>query len=122
MKFNDKDIKQKLTSTLRFPSTYKKGKQSFTSFPHPLFLSFHRSIDVMSRHNFSVLLSNLLGLIVVLAIETILNILVCTRQSSTPKTAYRRYLRTVFHTLNFYEFLPENDSKYVHVHFISNLH
>lgn len=68
-------------------------------------------MEVMNRHNFSVLLASLLGLIVVLAIETILNILVCTRQSATPKTAYRRYLRTVFHVFNFYEFLPENDSK-----------
>lgn len=65
----------------------------------------------MSRYNYSILLSNLIGLIVVLAIETILNILVCTRQSSTPKTAYRRYLRTVYHVFNFYEYLPENDSK-----------
>lgn len=70
-------------------------------------------MTVMSRHNFSVLLSSLLGLIVVLAIETILKILVCTRQSSTPKTAYRRYIRTVFHVFNFYEYLPENDSKWV---------
>lgn len=70
-------------------------------------------MEVLSRQQFSVLLCSLMGLIVVLAVETILNILVCTRQSATPKTAYRRYLRTVFHVFNFYEFLPENDSKLV---------
>lgn len=72
-----------------------------------------RAILIIAKNNFSVLLSSLLGLIMVLAIETILQILVCTRQSSTPKTAYRRYLRTVYHTFNFYEYLPENDSKWV---------
>lgn len=65
----------------------------------------------MNKYNFSVLLASLMGLIFVLAVETILKILVCTRASSTPKTAYRRYIRTVYHVFNFYEFLPENDSK-----------
>lgn len=39
------------------------------------------------------------GLIAVFAIPSILRILISTNQSSTPLTAYRRYIRTILHTI-----------------------
>ncbi|KAH8332434.1 hypothetical protein KR074_003364, partial [Drosophila pseudoananassae] len=44
----------------------------------------------------------LAGLIGVLAVPSILKVLSCTRQSSTAFTAYRRYVRTIFHTQTWY--------------------
>ena len=38
----------------------------------------------------------LCGLIAVLAVPSILNVLICTRKSSTIADAYRRYIRTIF--------------------------
>lgn len=43
------------------------------------------------------------GLLAVLAVPSILKILVHTKASSAPLTAYRRYLQTVFHTMTWYE-------------------
>lgn len=43
------------------------------------------------------------GLIAVLAVPSILKILVCTKASSVPFTAYHRYLQTIFHTMTWYE-------------------
>lgn len=44
----------------------------------------------------------LAGLIAVLAIPSILRVLICTRQSSNTLSAYRRYLRTIFHVHAWY--------------------
>lgn len=57
-------------------------------------------------------LGKLMGLIAVIAIPTILNVLRETRNSGTPKTAYRRYIATIYHTFNWYddELKPENKS------------
>lgn len=43
------------------------------------------------------------GLICVLSVSSILNVLVYTKQSSTPTTAYKRYLATVLHTFTWYD-------------------
>lgn len=58
------------------------------------------------------LLGKIMGLIAVIAIPTILNVLRETKNSGTPKTAYKRYIATVFHTFNWYEdeLKPENKS------------
>lgn len=45
----------------------------------------------------------LAGLIAVLAIPSILKILIHTKQSSIPLTAYKRYVETIFHTVSWYE-------------------
>lgn len=57
----------------------------------------------MSKYRFVVCSGMVSGLVGVLAIPTILKVLMCTRQSSTPTTAYRRYLRTILHTIAWYE-------------------
>lgn len=58
------------------------------------------------------LLGKIMGLIAVIAIPTILNVLKETKNSGTPRTAYKRYIATLFHTFNWYEdeLKPENKS------------
>lgn len=45
----------------------------------------------------------LAGLLSVLAVPSILNVLVHTKESATPMTAYRRYLATILHTMSWYD-------------------
>lgn len=45
----------------------------------------------------------LCGLIMVLAVPSIRRVLICTNKSSTPRTAYRRYIKTIFHILEWHE-------------------
>lgn len=49
------------------------------------------------------LTAGLCGLIAVLAIPTSLEVLIFTGRSSTPLKAYRRYVQTIRHTMNWYE-------------------
>ncbi|XP_055377728.1 uncharacterized protein LOC129609668 isoform X2 [Condylostylus longicornis] len=44
------------------------------------------------------------GLIAVMAIPSILKILIATKQSSTPAMSYRRYVRTILHTISFFRY------------------
>lgn len=62
----------------------------------------------MSKYRFVIQSGMLSGLVAVLAIPSILNVLVCTRQSSTPATAYRRYIRTILHTNAWYNNSPSD--------------
>lgn len=52
---------------------------------------------------FAMFAGMLVGLLAVLAVPTILRVLVFTKGSSTPMTAYRRYLQTIFHTMSWYD-------------------
>lgn len=45
----------------------------------------------------------LIGLLAVLAVPSILRVLSFTKGSSTPMTAYRRYLQTIFHVMSWYD-------------------
>ncbi|XP_037951493.1 uncharacterized protein LOC119682198 [Teleopsis dalmanni] len=67
---------------------------------------FIRGQTFMSKYRFVLHSGMLAGLVAVLAIPSILRILICTRQSSTPATAYRRYLRTILHTNAWYDHSP----------------
>ncbi|KAL1396291.1 hypothetical protein pipiens_010626 [Culex pipiens pipiens] len=49
------------------------------------------------RNAYVVTLSVLYGLIAVMAVPSVLNVLMFTKKSSTPFTAYRRYLLTILH-------------------------
>lgn len=53
----------------------------------------------------------LCGLLAIISIPSILKILVGTKQSSTPSTAYRRYMATIFHTDTWYNNPLEPGSK-----------
>lgn len=67
-----------------------------------LFL-LRRAQDFYMNNLFAMFAGKLSGLLAVLAIPSILKILICTKASSTPYTAYKRYLETVFHTMSWYE-------------------
>lgn len=49
------------------------------------------------RNAYAITLSVLYGLIAVMAVPSVLNVLMFTKKSSTPSTAYRRYLLTILH-------------------------
>lgn len=51
---------------------------------------------------FALFVSKLCGLLSILAVPEISKVLVMTRQSSEPKTAYKRYLSTIAHMLLWY--------------------
>lgn len=53
----------------------------------------------------------LVGLLGLLSVPSIFNVLVATDRSSTALKAYRRYMATIFHTLNWlrYELRPETE-------------
>lgn len=54
------------------------------------------------------LVSKLIGLILVLAIPTILDVLILSNKSSEPFTAYRRYLDTLRHMIRWYKYDVKN--------------
>lgn len=53
-----------------------------------------------------------LGLIAILAIPSILKVLIHTKRSSSDYTAYKRYMQTIFHTLEWFrnDFTPGTKS------------
>nr|CAI5829346.1 unnamed protein product [Callosobruchus analis] len=55
------------------------------------------------KHIFGLFLSKLLGLIALLSLPLTLKILILTNMSSTPMTAYRRYMATIFHMCIWYD-------------------
>lgn len=64
---------------------------------------FRRGQQYFRKNFFAMLVSKLCGLLVILAIPSILRVLVLTRNSSEPVTAFRRYLLTVTHMLEWYD-------------------
>ncbi|XP_017856515.1 PREDICTED: uncharacterized protein LOC108609272 [Drosophila arizonae] len=71
---------------------------------------FKRGQRYFSKYRFVMTSGMLAGLIAVLAIPSILRVLICTGQSSNALTAYRRYLRTIFHVHAWY-FQPIEDRR-----------
>lgn len=69
---------------------------------------YKRAQRYFKQNFFAMFVAKLCGLLVILAVPSILNVLVYTKQSSTAVTAYRRYIGTIMHTLNWYyeELLP----------------
>lgn len=63
---------------------------------------FGRAQKFNDANLFAMFAGKLCGLISVLSIPSILKILVHTKQSSEPVTAYKRYIQTVFHVLVWY--------------------
>ncbi|XP_065085603.1 uncharacterized protein LOC135707681 isoform X2 [Ochlerotatus camptorhynchus] len=63
------------------------------------------------------------GLISVLAIPSILEVLIFTQQSSTTTTAYKRYVLTVLHTLNWYfEELRPGSKSWKSLEYVRRIH
>ncbi|XP_054264017.1 uncharacterized protein LOC128987248 [Macrosteles quadrilineatus] len=64
---------------------------------------FRRGQKYFYDNYFSLFVSKLSGLLVVLAVPSILKVLVLTGQSSHPLSAFRRYLDTISHMLEWYD-------------------
>lgn len=63
----------------------------------------YRAQQFYMKNMFAMFAGKLCGLLAVLAVPSILKILICTKESSKPVTAYKRYLQTIFHTISWYE-------------------
>uniref|UniRef100_A0A182WAG4 ER-bound oxygenase mpaB/mpaB'/Rubber oxygenase catalytic domain-containing protein n=1 Tax=Anopheles minimus TaxID=112268 RepID=A0A182WAG4_9DIPT len=61
-----------------------------------------RAQAFFKRNFLAMFLGKLCGLLAIVTVPSILRILVHTNQSSEPKTAYRRYIATILHTLEWY--------------------
>uniref|UniRef100_A0A1Q3FB47 Putative conserved plasma membrane protein n=1 Tax=Culex tarsalis TaxID=7177 RepID=A0A1Q3FB47_CULTA len=64
---------------------------------------FKRGQQYYNNNRPGIVTGALCGLISVLAIPSILDVLIFTRRSSSPMTAYRRYVLTILHTTNWYD-------------------
>lgn len=62
-----------------------------------------RGQQYFHTHIFAMFIAKFSGLITILAIPTIRNVLMYTKMSGEPLTAYRRYLATVFHMYVWYK-------------------
>ena len=67
---------------------------------------FRLGQDIFRNNVFTMMVAKLSGLLTLLSIPSILDILIFTRQSGTPCTAFRRYASTVLHTFVWYEHEP----------------
>ncbi|XP_011211327.2 uncharacterized protein LOC105231623 isoform X1 [Bactrocera dorsalis] len=73
---------------------------------------FRKGQSFMTKYRFLITAGMFYGLVAVLAIPSILRVLMCTRQSSTCLTAFRRYMRTILHTNAWYEHPASANSKF----------
>ncbi|XP_058826064.1 uncharacterized protein LOC131685996 isoform X2 [Topomyia yanbarensis] len=73
---------------------------------------FKKAQRYFKRNFFAMFVAKMCGLLVILAIPSILDVLVYTKQSSTAVTAYRRYVATIMHVLNWYyeDLVPDSPS------------
>jgi len=65
---------------------------------------FKRAQDFYVANRFACFGGMLTGLLGLLAVPSILDVLVETKNSSNVYTAYRRYLQTIFHTINWFRY------------------
>ncbi|XP_017784036.1 PREDICTED: uncharacterized protein LOC108567847 [Nicrophorus vespilloides] len=92
------DSNQNFHENLRVPYFYDEAK-------------FKRGQQFYRRNVFVMFYGKLMGLIAILAVPSILHVLKYTKMSNEPKTAYRRYLATLFHMIIWYneDFNPASD-------------
>lgn len=79
---------------------------------------------VFHRYFLSIFVSNLVGLLCLLAIETIVKVLAFTGRSYVPSSSYRRYLSTINHLRQWYSsdiFLKES-SAYKSIQLVRRMH
>lgn len=60
---------------------------------------------------FAMMVAKLSGLYVLIALPSVLDLIVFTKQSSAPCTAFRRYVSTIFHTVLWYKEQPSKNSE-----------
>uniref|UniRef100_A0A2M4ATA7 ER-bound oxygenase mpaB/mpaB'/Rubber oxygenase catalytic domain-containing protein n=1 Tax=Anopheles triannulatus TaxID=58253 RepID=A0A2M4ATA7_9DIPT len=85
--------------------------------------AYRRGQEVFKRNFFAMFLGKLCGLLAIITVPSILRVLVHTNQSSEPRTAYRRYLATIYHTLEwYYEDMKPNTRAWKSVTFVRKTH
>lgn len=72
---------------------------------------FLRGQRVFYDNFFSMMVAKLVGLVAVLAIPSIVDVLIFTKQSGTPCTAFRRYVSTILHTFIWYKKVPDTENE-----------
>lgn len=78
---------------------------------------FRRAQDYYQKYTVFISTTNVLGVMILFGVESILDILVCTQQSSTPVTAFKRYTETLLYIDNIFADSPEDPlSKYAIVY------
>uniref|UniRef100_A0A182M5B7 ER-bound oxygenase mpaB/mpaB'/Rubber oxygenase catalytic domain-containing protein n=1 Tax=Anopheles culicifacies TaxID=139723 RepID=A0A182M5B7_9DIPT len=75
------------------------------------------------RNFLAMFLGKLCGLLAIVTVPSILRVLVHTNQSSEPKTAYRRYVATLLHTLEwYYEDMTPSSRAWKSITFVRKTH
>lgn len=72
-------------------------------------VKFRRGQRVFEKNIFTMMIAKLSGLLMLLAVPSIVNIIKFTKQSGTPCTAFRRYAATIIHTCIWYNKSPNQD-------------
>lgn len=70
---------------------------------------FRLGQEVFEKNIFTMMIAKLSGLLVLLAVPSVLDILRFTKQSGTPCMAFRRYAATILHTCIWYKSVPNQD-------------
>ncbi|XP_058818382.1 uncharacterized protein LOC131681561 [Topomyia yanbarensis] len=84
---------------------------------------FKRGQQFYIRNMAGTMTAALCGLIAVFAIPAILDVLMFTNKSSVPETAYRRYVLTILHTLNWYwEELKPGSNGWKSLEYVRRIH
>ncbi|XP_063985542.1 uncharacterized protein LOC135166832 isoform X2 [Diachasmimorpha longicaudata] len=73
---------------------------------------FRLGQEVFAKNIFTMMIAKLSGLLVLLAVPSILDVLRFTKQSGTPCAAFRRYAATILHTCIWYKSIPNLGIKF----------
>ncbi|KAG7202542.1 hypothetical protein KM043_009740 [Ampulex compressa] len=74
---------------------------------------FHLGQQAFYDNVFTMMIAKLSGLLSLLAVPTILDVIIFTKQSGTPCTAFRRYVSTIFHTHVWYKRKPIEEDDFL---------
>ncbi|XP_076762238.1 uncharacterized protein LOC143430122 isoform X2 [Xylocopa sonorina] len=74
---------------------------------------FYLGQRMFCNNTFTMMIAKLCGLLSLLAVPSIKDVLMFTRQSGTPCAAFRRYVSTIFHTWVWYEKKPDVEKEFL---------
>lgn len=67
-----------------------------------------RAQEYYNSYSVFIATTHVIGVMILFGLESILDILACTKQSSTPVTAFKRYTETIFLINNIFKYDPED--------------
>ncbi|KAK0092167.1 hypothetical protein PV326_002050 [Microctonus aethiopoides] len=107
-------VEQRLQTLLKEgPNVFADSKISTMALPEyydPM--KFRCGQNVFKNNIFTMMIAKLSGLLLLLAIPSILKILKFTKQSGTPCASFRRYASTILHTCIWYKNSPDQDIEF----------